>query len=100
IRDYPPNKDGETWYRASVGGIYHFIRYLEEPIPKEPLKVAFGPSTIRKPVELTPKRDAVVVWAMGGGHGVDLSTTDTVDQAIKRLPWAMVLRLQAVKKDR
>lgn len=100
LRECPPNKDESIWFRVGVGGIYTFSRYLERPVVSPPLEVAFGPVSIGKPAELKPGADSVVVWAMGGGRGVDLSKPGEVEEKLKRLPWAMILRLRAEKRDR
>jgi hypothetical protein len=84
-------------YRAAVGGIVSYARYLEQPTPRKPYNVAFGPVVLDKPFDLHPGVESVVLWAMGGGHGVNLAKQDEVDRQIKRLPWVMILRLNVEK---
>jgi hypothetical protein len=49
---------------------------------------------VEQQVELK-KGNSVVVWAMGGGHGFDLSKRDQVENEIKKSPWVMIVRLVA-----
>jgi len=100
LREHPPNKEELIWYRASIGGIRNFARYLERPELPSSLKVMFGPVSICQPCELKPGTESVVVWAMGGGDGVDLSKPGKAHEQIRRLPWAMILELRAEKKSR
>jgi hypothetical protein len=99
VKRLPPGKDDKTWYRVSIGGIWTYARFLEEPTFREPPKVGFGPVSLLEPIELRPGSDSAVVWAMGDGHGLSLSdTNDKLDKQLKTLPWAMILRLSVEKK--
>jgi hypothetical protein len=101
VRTLPPSKEDKVLYRVSVGGMWSFARYLEKPIFREPLEVAFGPVSLEKPIELLPDSDSAVVWAMGGGHGIGLwKSQEEVEKRLKTLPWAMILRLRAEKKGK
>jgi hypothetical protein len=87
-------KSDKVQYHATFGGIRSFDRILDEATPRRHLKVAFGPVSVEQKVELK-RGDSVVVWAMGGGHGVDLSKPNEVENELKKLPWAMIVRLVA-----
>ena len=94
LRRIVSRKADKVHYDATFGGIQSFERILEEPTPCKPLNVAFGPLSLEQQVELK-KGNSVVVWAMGGGHGFDLSKPDQVENEIKKLPWVMIVRLVA-----
>jgi hypothetical protein len=101
VRELAPDKQGRVHYQAAVTGQCEFARILEKPTLREPLKVAFGPGPIEQPIDLKPGSDSAIVWAMGGGHGLDLrDPQDKQEEQLKALPWAMVLRLGVEKKDR
>jgi hypothetical protein len=67
--------------------------------PRKPYNVAFGPVVLDKPFDLHLGVEFVVVWAIGGGHGVNLAKQDEVDRHIKKLPWVMILRLNVEKRQ-
>jgi hypothetical protein len=85
-------------YRAVVGGMLQYQRYLNHPKPQDLFKGGFGPSSVERPFVLKPGHSSRVVWAMGGGNGVDLDKPEGVDSQIKRLPWVMVFRLRVQEK--
>ena len=87
-------KSDKVQYHATFGGMQSFERILDKPTPRKQLNLAFGPVSVEHPVELKPG-DSIVVWAMGGGHGVELSKPDKVKTELKKLPWAMIVRLSA-----
>jgi hypothetical protein len=86
-------------YRITVGGMQWFERTFQEPIPSRRSEVGFGPISIEKPIELKSGNDSAVVWAMGGGDGLDLSKPETVSEQLRGLEWAIVLRLRVDKKN-
>jgi len=82
-------------YRVRVGGLLTFGRYFEQPPFGKDVKVAFGPICIEKPIELKPGADPVIVWAMGVGHGFDLTKPKEAEIKLRKSPWVLVLRLSA-----
>jgi hypothetical protein len=98
VRRDGENKEGEARFRVAVGGLYEFGRYLYKPTVKNPGRVAFGPVYLTKPFEINPATESVVVWAMGGGEGMDLENPGEVEARLKTLPWVMLLRLRAERK--
>jgi hypothetical protein len=95
--DYTRNDD-KIIYRVAVGGMYTFARYIEKPNLSNPPRVEFGPVSLKDRVDLKPDFQSLVVWAIGGGEGVDLTKPKEVEKTLKHLPWAMILRLRVEKK--
>jgi hypothetical protein len=116
VRDTDKNKDGRVVYRASVSGIYRYVRYFEGPPPADKDKdVGFGPIAIGQPVVLKKAGDSVVVWARGqmsaeaaaklvvvAPHGLegDVAQLQDIEKHLKQLQWVMILRLSATEKGR
>jgi len=94
LRRIVNTKSDKVQYQATFGGIKSFDRILDKPTPRQHLNVAFGPLSMEQEIKLKPG-SSIVVWAMGGGHGVDLSKPDEVEKKIKQLPWVMIVRLTA-----
>jgi hypothetical protein len=86
-------------YRVTVGGLVSFQRVLESPVPARPAGVAFGPITIDQPIVLQQGTKSAVVWAMGGGDGLDLTKQESVDRQLEKLPWAIILRLSIWRQE-
>jgi len=101
VRSLPIDKDDKVYYRATLGGMWRFGRIMEKPTTfHKPLKVAFGPVSLEKPIELKPGSNSAVVWAMGGGDGVDVTQLQAdIDREVRGLPWAMILRLRVEPKQ-
>jgi hypothetical protein len=72
--------DNQVAYPVTIGGLYTFSRHIEEPKSAQKVEIAFGPVSIRKPLELKSKGDSVIVWAMGTGHGADLGKAEDVEK--------------------
>jgi hypothetical protein len=85
-------------HRIILGGMRGFERVIEEPKSKQIVSVAFGPTTIRKPVEIGSPDDSVIVWALGIGRAPDLADQQAVNGIIEAAPWVILLRLSGQQK--
>jgi hypothetical protein len=99
LRKLPTTDPDRVMYLAAVGGMISYSRRFEKPKPRLAARVSFGPVTLEQPIVLKPDLDSIIVWAMGGGDGLDLSKPEGVDKALKELPWAMILRLRVFKQE-
>jgi hypothetical protein len=104
VRILEPNLRESVRYRAVVGGVMNFGRYLKRPESKKEIEAAFGPIWLEEPVEMKPGVESVIVWAMGstargGGDVLDLFKPEVAEKRLQELPWAMILRLR-LEKDR
>jgi hypothetical protein len=99
VRRIEGRKADKTVFRVAVGGLHAFRCDLERPMPRKEEGVEFGPFTIDKPIVLQRGSDSAVIWAMGGGKGPNLERQDGVEHELKRLPWAIVLRLSMVHRN-
>jgi hypothetical protein len=86
--------DNKISYKATFGGVQPFSRDLEQPRSRQHFNTAFGPVSIRRPVELSHGHDSTVVWAMGAGNGFDIADQAAVEKAIKTAPWIMLVRIE------
>jgi hypothetical protein len=101
VRRLPPENGDSTRYMAVVGGMEQFGRVFDKPRFQPPLEVAFGPVSLEKPLDITLQSGSAIVWAMGGGDGLNPSDPqDKLQGQLEALPWAMILRLRVEwKKD-
>jgi len=91
-------KKGDVWnYTVRTGGLITHGRSMDEPKSKQEIEVLFGPTAIRKPIELKSERESAIVWAVGAGHGFHLDNQVEAEKKLNAAPWAIVLRLRAEK---
>lgn len=93
---------GQVYYDLAVGGLESFSRYIDEPVSKQKIAFAFGPISIREPVELKKSGDSTIVWALGTGSAGSNPAVTTGKEARKLLqtaPWVLILRLTAEKSE-